>query len=458
MGMSLSGDEFLHQIGCDSLSTATLVNKLRQLGLRDVTYQSVHTYTLSHLSELVSRASSPQTRGQPGSPSLALPGISWSAECELPSGFPSAKTLKTAKSHILLTGATGFLGACLLPELLNFFPSDRHIYCLIRGKPSLPMSASERLKAVMIQAKFGWPLTNDITANGERRIHAIAGDLCTDKFGMSAEDYNHLVSCIGDVFHCGAHVDMLMPYSVLREANVTGTVRVARFALEAGARLHHVSSVAALPPGLSRGDEEDWITTPIGNCMLDARGGYAQTKAISERLLHKAHTEFGLDVRIFRPSTVSAHRTTQFENDKDFTVTLVRACVKLGVAVPTQAPNLHWIPSDFVSKAICHLSGSRTGSVFNLAGDGPLLRDAVVEAMSRSVPPRQVTWLSPNEWCSAITQASRATSSHEALLPTPIAEMLCNVQFTAEPSSPDKCATSTKSRAELAKLGVEWLS
>lgn len=97
IGMGISGSSMFYQIGGDSLATARLVSVLKNEGL-DVSSSVIHSYTLGHLSKLLTSAKS----------GLCLPHFSqlqysWQAECQLPSNLPVATTEKQATSSVLLT-------------------------------------------------------------------------------------------------------------------------------------------------------------------------------------------------------------------------------------------------------------------------------------------------------------------------------------------------------------------
>lgn len=134
------------------------------------------------------------------------------------------------------------------------------------------------------------------------RICVVEGDLEKDKLGMEQDQYRLLVNNVSDIIHCAAKVDMTLPYAALRAANVEGTSRIIQLALEAGARLHYVSSVAALPYLTSRSDE-DWVT--LSTEGMEGKNGYGQSKAVAERMLLHAHQHNKLNIRVFRPSTVT---------------------------------------------------------------------------------------------------------------------------------------------------------
>ena len=75
------------------------------------------------------------------------------------------------------------------------------------------------------------------------------------RFGLNAAIYTELARSTVAIVHNGAWVNHALPYSVLKKANVGGTLEVIRLAAEirrfrgTPSVVHYVSSVSALPVG-----------------------------------------------------------------------------------------------------------------------------------------------------------------------------------------------------------------
>jgi len=116
-------------------------------------------------------------------------------------------------------------------------------------------------------------------------------------------------------------------------------------------------------------------------CKWKKKDGYGQSKVVSERLFYEAHVKLGLDVRVFRPSSISGHSVNGFSNHLDFTSLLLRTCATINAGVLDTTALLHWIPVDFVAKAIIILSKnskSTSRRVFHLTTEGPHLRTVLM--------------------------------------------------------------------------------
>jgi L-2-aminoadipate reductase len=109
---------------------------------------------------------------------------------------------------VFLTGATGFLGAFILRDLLQK-ERVKKVVCLIRAKDS--DTALQRLRELSTDRGAwdeGWVTTG--------RIEAIAGDLNLASFGLKTEEWNTLASEADVIVHNGAFVSVNVPYQAAK--------------------------------------------------------------------------------------------------------------------------------------------------------------------------------------------------------------------------------------------------
>ena len=119
---------------------------------------------------------------------------------------------------ILLTGATGFVGAFVLAALCARVERAR-VTCLVRAASA--SVARERLETAM----RGYGLWSTQVA---ARVEVVAGDIGHQRLGLSPAGHAALLREVGCVVHCAARVSSALPYAALHESNVLGTVRHSR--------------------------------------------------------------------------------------------------------------------------------------------------------------------------------------------------------------------------------------
>ncbi|PPQ73836.1 hypothetical protein CVT24_012261 [Panaeolus cyanescens] len=254
---------------------------------------------------------------------------------------------------VFLTGATGFLGAFVLRDLLDREESVKKVICLVRAK-SVEQGV-ERLKELSTDRGVWddkWIQTG--------RLEVVIGDLGLDKFGL-ADEWDRIASEADVILHNGALVHWVFPYEKLRAANVLATLTAIELASTAKAKsLVFVSSTSAidtdyyvqLSESLSR-EATAMRGVPESDDLEGAKSalktGYGQSKWVSEKLLFEAGKR-GLSGHIVRPGYVVGDSTTAVTNTDDFIWRLVKGCVQLGL-VPDINNTINMVPVDHVARA-----------------------------------------------------------------------------------------------------------
>ena len=118
--------------------------------------------------------------------------------------------------NVLLTGATGYLGAYLLRELLN--EPSRQVSLLIRANNA--GDAASRLFTV-ISHYFGSNYAKSLI--NDRRISIYSGDLSKKNLGLSRDDYQKLSSNLHAIIHSAANTNHYGNYNDIYANNVFAT-------------------------------------------------------------------------------------------------------------------------------------------------------------------------------------------------------------------------------------------
>jgi amino acid adenylation domain-containing protein/thioester reductase-like protein len=290
--------------------------------------------------------------------------------------------------RVLLTGATGFLGAFLLAELLR--QTRAKVVCLVRAASAA--EGASRLRANLER----YEVWNDAAAP---RIEVVPGDLSRPLLGLAPGAFDKLAAEIDAIVHAGAWVHATYPYAMLKAINVLGTQEILRLACRVRPRsVHFVSTLDVFfAPEYARlaiVPEDDSLELAAG-----AATGYAQTKWVAEKLVAAARDR-GLPVSIYRFGRVSWHSETGIWNPDDSLRHLVDACLELGSA-PDLDVALVLTPVDYVARAIVALSrhGPPAGKAYHLINRRETAVRQLVE-WARSLG-HSLALLPPDEWLAA---------------------------------------------------------
>jgi thioester reductase-like protein len=356
---TLSGDENSRpsEVGLDSLAMAELLVILEravvQAGAHDL-QEALHIpllqrLTMSEISALV--------RGfQPGDAEWAVnlyaeldeikrerdeseaAAMRRDAEFDPPSAGAVPRADRTF-NHVLLTGATGFLGPFLLRSLLD--QTDAAYTVLVRATD--PSAARERLKAELKAAGLYDLRTAEIL---DARVRVISGDLASPRLGLSERVWLRLMETIDTIVHNAAWVDYLLDYDTLRPANVEGTRELLRLARASRQKQFHFVSSTTIFGWTGKRNLLEQDSNPE---MSGLDFGYAQTKWVSEQLILQARRQ-GIDARIYRSAFLTAS-TAGFGHSTDIVARLLSFMIKYGVA-PNADIQLSFMPVDIAAHNI----------------------------------------------------------------------------------------------------------
>ena len=262
---------------------------------------------------------------------------------------------------IFLTGATGFIGAFLLAELLE--KTQATVYYLVRGS-TLPTSV--RLKT---QLQF-YQLWQETFAT---RLIPVVGDLSVYQLGLSAEHFAALAEKIDLIYHCAARMNPVDSYAEMKSVNVFGTVEILRLAHTTHTKpVHYVSTLAVFSNSYTR-SARNLTETEQPRWDAELNSGYSQSKWVAEHLLETAKQR-GLPVCIYRPDIVLGQsRTGHINPAGHFLLSVLLACIACQ-KFPQLKTSINFVPVDYVSRAIVYLSQQPDlyGKIFHLNHPAPV--------------------------------------------------------------------------------------
>jgi thioester reductase-like protein len=349
-------DQPLMALGVDSLMTVEIINWAEDaLGAKLPTVEIMQNPTTTELARLLWRAISNQ---QTSASSTSASVLREDTQLDPAITFAAGETAPLQARRPLLTGATGFLGAFLLHELLS--GSDAVIHCLVRADD--PAAAVERLRKNLAAYRLE-------VADLEDRVVPVIGDLSKPLLGLTPEAFAQLAETVDGIYHAAAIVDFLRPYSVLRPANVGGTQEILRLAATGRPkRLQYVSSIAVLAATHHSGLIGEGVVPEAPAGFPD---GYSESKWVAEMLVREAMRR-GLKANIFRLGVISGHTETGEPNFDDASSLLFVASCLTG-ALPDFEWPVDMMPVDVAARAIHYIATHEhdLSPTFHLANPEP---------------------------------------------------------------------------------------
>lgn len=373
---SLSDDADVMAYGLDSLMAMEVVRQCkRDLGVSIRASDLFERTTLGEWTALLAGAA------------IAQSTVDWTVPGHIAADVrldPAIRSTGTAPrpagpEHVLLTGATGFIGAYLLHELLA--TTTATVHCLVRGTAGL-----QRIRA-NLERYLPWP------GGADERIVVVPGDLADKRLGVA--DFERLADTVESVYHNGAWVNFSYTYEQLRRANLGGTEEILRLAATGRPKgVHHVSTygIWGIPAdGRTVVTESDDIAG-AGRLVT----GYVQTKWAAERLIRQAD----VPVDVYRPGRVLGDSRTGACLTTHFTTRVIKGCVQLGMA-PDIDLEVEMTPVDYVAAALVRISlGDRDfGQTYHLVNANKLHFGELADHLRRTWPVRTVP---VDEWWQAL--------------------------------------------------------
>jgi len=198
--------------------------------------------------------------------------------------------------RVFLTGATGTIGAALVPRLLR--DPGTSLTALIRARDEFDLQA--RLRAMV--AYWGYE-PGDSNAT---RIHAVRGDISLPEFGLRPHDRIGLDGTT-HIVHCAANVKLNM---TIDQANATAVVPT-RTVLAWGERFARAGTLSKIDVvstvGVWGRTPGDMPERPLPE-VRDFHNTYESAKAEAERVIWAEGG--GLPITVHRPSMVVGERGT----------------------------------------------------------------------------------------------------------------------------------------------------
>lgn len=287
--------------------------------------------------------------------------------------YPAYIDLTEEPRNIFLTGATGFVAAYVLSELLE--QTNATIYTLVRA-------GDVRQGFARIRRNMSYYLL--WRSRYDKRVIPVCGDLKYPLLGLSPLEFVKLARTVDVIYHVGSKLSYVAPYEYLKATNVGGTQETLRLATQSKAKPYHfVSSLGILvgyktlsehePNG---GMEEDPLDA--GKCP---EVGYFQSKYVAERVVRIAQSR-GIPTTIHRIGLIVGDSETGCSNEDDLVARIIIGSIQSGFA-PDISTKMDMTPVDYAAKSIVYLSRQQQslGKVFHLLNPVPVTWSGVMDSV-----------------------------------------------------------------------------
>lgn len=260
--------------------------------------------------------------------------------------------------NVLVTGATGYLGAFIAVEAIQ--RTDAMVHCLVRAENE--EAAWERMEQTL-RSYRAWD------ESYRSRMKMVVGDLAKPHLGLDDEEWAAQAAEIDTIYHSGAVVNFTYPYEAARPANVEGTKEVLRLATtETLKSVHFVSSVDVF---MGTAQERPFTEGDLDPRPIKIPTGYPRSKWLAERIMYIARDR-GIPVTVQRPWMITGHADTGASHHTDYLYVYLRGFLDLGV-LPLYNDVINAVPVDFTAQAIIYTSlrEENFGKNFNITNQEP---------------------------------------------------------------------------------------
>ncbi|KAF2134248.1 thioester reductase [Dothidotthia symphoricarpi CBS 119687] len=257
---------------------------------------------------------------------------------------------KRTKDVVVLTGATGALGAHIL-KLLQKSENVGTIYCLVRGSDE--QAAKERVSKALEQRGL---LDSSSQQRLGEKVKVVQAQLSDERLGLSEELYDYLAKEATSIIHVAWTVNFRLKLRSFVKDNIAGVRNLLDLALKTPRshppRFAYCSSTAAVMNGeLDQAGcfPERILSDPASASPL----GYSRSKWVAERVCEEAHVRTSLHgrVAVVRVGQLAGDSRSGIWNTKEAWPMMLSTARLIGCLPDLGDEPLDWLPVDIAAQA-----------------------------------------------------------------------------------------------------------
>lgn len=329
--------------------------------------------------------------------------------------FPTLTTQRTTQV-VLVTGATGNLGAFIVAELLDR-QDVSEVWCLVRA----PGQASAGARVMASLASRSIHLTDSQLS----KLHAVPSDLSQANLGLHTKDLSHLLISLTCVIHSAWAVNFNLGVKSFEQHHIRGTHNLINFCLR--------SQLPAIPSFYFCSSISAASGTPKPSTIYEKhiedlnhaqKMGYGRSKLVTEHITRAAAKKNpGMQARVLRIGQLSGDAGSASWNETEAIALMVRSAITTG-CLPELDEKPSWLPVDACAKAAVELSlcSSQTPDenddnlVYHLLNPSTFSWKSDFLPMLRqhpAMPPFEV--VAPSEWLERLAMSEADVSKNPSM-------------------------------------------
>ncbi|CCX33974.1 hypothetical protein FPQ18DRAFT_124893 [Pyronema domesticum] len=251
--------------------------------------------------------------------------------------------------YIVLTGATGSMGAHILSTLLHR-ADVKKVYCLVRASDL--DNAASRINSALSRAH----LLELLSEEQKAKILALPSDLSDEHLGVPLRTYNTILSHTTAVIHNAWSVNFNMDVTSFETQHIRGSWNLINFCLSSPqARIPTFNFISSVSTAMARPAKTVPETLPEFSHAMPM--GYAHSKMVGEYICAAAAEKTGITARVLRVGQIVGDTIHGMWNATEAIPLTVQAALTVGaLPIVPGDEEVSWLPVDATASTVVDLS------------------------------------------------------------------------------------------------------
>jgi thioester reductase-like protein len=309
------------------------------------------------------------------------------------------------KNVVIVTGATGNLGAFIVAEVLKR-PNVSEVWALVRA--SGQVAAGARLWKALADRKI------TLTDNEAAKLRAVPSDLSQSNLGLDGYVLDHLLSSLTCVIHSAWAVNFNLGVRSFEQQHIRGTYNLINFCLRSKlptpAQFFFCSSVSTASGTPKPASIQE---TAIENLNHAQKMGYGRSKLVTEHITRNAMRHTGMQARVLRIGQLGGDTISAQWNETEAVALMFRSALTTGV-LPELSESPAWLPVDQCAQAVADLAmkgaeaSQEVDLVYHLVNPKSFSwKDDLLPALKQGSALPDFEVVSPQEWLQRLASSAQ---------------------------------------------------